>query len=89
MAGAPRLPRPHYGWLLAGLARQVTGLGMADLVRAELAEPLATEGLCIGRPPDGRPPPVRATHQLGPAHPSYPRVLWPGSATGRCLRSAN
>lgn len=40
-----------YGWLMSGLARAVTGRGMADLIRAELAEPLDTDGLHLGRPP--------------------------------------
>jgi CubicO group peptidase (beta-lactamase class C family) len=38
-----------YGWLVAGLARRVTGgRGLAELVRAEIAEPLGVEGLHIG-----------------------------------------
>jgi CubicO group peptidase (beta-lactamase class C family) len=39
-----------YGWLLAGLARRVTGSGMRDLVRSELAEVLDTNGLNVGAP---------------------------------------
>jgi CubicO group peptidase (beta-lactamase class C family) len=39
-----------YGWLVAGLVRRVTGLGLRDMVRAELAEPLGTDGLNIGAP---------------------------------------
>src|SRR3954453_7077594 len=38
-----------YGWLVAGLARRVTGgRGLAELVRTEVAEPLGVEGLHIG-----------------------------------------
>ena len=38
-----------YGWLVAGLARRVTGgRGLAELVRAEIAEPLGVKGLHIG-----------------------------------------
>src|SRR3954451_8234864 len=38
-----------YGWLIAGLARRVTGgRGLAELVRTEVAEPLGVEGLHIG-----------------------------------------
>jgi CubicO group peptidase (beta-lactamase class C family) len=38
-----------YGWLVAGLARRVTGgRGLAELVRSEVAEPLGVEGLHIG-----------------------------------------
>lgn len=44
-----------YGWLLSGLARAVTGLGMRELFRTELAEPLGTDGLHLGRPPAGAP----------------------------------
>lgn len=71
--GHPGYHAITYGWLVAGLARRVTGLGMADLVRTELAEPLGTVGLCIGMPPDGlrrfappigRTPPVRPTPPL-------------------------
>ena len=40
-----------YGWLLSGLARAVTGKGMRQLIREELAEPLDTDGLHLGRPP--------------------------------------
>ena len=41
-----------YGWLLAGLCRAVTGRGLADLVGREVAAPLGTDGLFIGRPAD-------------------------------------
>jgi CubicO group peptidase (beta-lactamase class C family) len=51
--GHPGYHALTYGWLLAGLARKITGLGMAELVRLELAEPLGTNGLCIGMPTDG------------------------------------
>ncbi len=40
-----------YGWLMSGLARAVTGKGMRELFRQELAEPLGTDGLHLGRPP--------------------------------------
>lgn len=42
-----------YGWLLSGLARAVTGIGMRDLFRLEVAEPLDTDGVHLGRPPVG------------------------------------
>jgi CubicO group peptidase (beta-lactamase class C family) len=55
--GGPGRPAYHaltYGWLVAGLARRVTGKGMAELVRTEIAEPLGLDGgLSIGAPPDG------------------------------------
>ncbi|WP_102144404.1 serine hydrolase domain-containing protein [Mycobacterium hubeiense] len=44
-----------YGWLLAGLARAVTGKSMRELFRLELAAPLGTDGLHLGRPPAGAP----------------------------------
>jgi CubicO group peptidase (beta-lactamase class C family) len=44
-----------YGWLLSGLARAVTGKGMRQLIREELAEPLGTDGLHLGRPPASAP----------------------------------
>jgi len=71
--GHPGYHAITYGWLLSGLARRITGLGMADLVRGELAEPLETDGLCIGMPADGlsrlapsigRTPPVQRTPRL-------------------------
>jgi CubicO group peptidase (beta-lactamase class C family) len=44
-----------YGWLMSGLARAVTGKGMRELFREELAEPLGTDGLHLGRPPADAP----------------------------------
>jgi CubicO group peptidase (beta-lactamase class C family) len=44
-----------YGWLLSGLARAVTGKGMRELIRQEVARPLNTDGLHLGRPPEGAP----------------------------------
>ena len=44
-----------YGWLLSGLARAVTGKGMRELIRGEVACPLDTDGLHLGRPPEGSP----------------------------------
>ena len=59
LAAAPAswlLGRPAYhaftfGWLLSGLARSVTGTGMRELIRSEVAAPLNTDGLHLGRPP--------------------------------------
>lgn len=53
-----------YGWLVSGLARAVTGQGMRELFRTELAEPLRTDGLHLGRPPVGAP--TRAAQILAP-----------------------
>lgn len=43
-----------YGWLLAGLARRITGRGLADLARTEVAEPLGLDGMHIGVPAHAR-----------------------------------
>ncbi len=44
-----------YGWLLAGLARRVTGRSMAELFASEVAAPLGIErGLHLGAPAEGR-----------------------------------
>ena len=43
-----------YGWLVAGLARRVTGRGLADLARTEVTEPLGLRGLHIGVPDEAR-----------------------------------
>ena len=40
---------------MSGLARAVTGQGMRALIREELAEPLGTDGMHLGRPPAGAP----------------------------------
>lgn len=43
-----------YGWLIAGLARRITGQGLADLARTEVVEPLGLDGLHIGVPEEAR-----------------------------------
>lgn len=53
--GKPAYHALTYGWLMAGLARAVTGIGMRELFRSELAAPLNTDGLHLGRPPAGAP----------------------------------
>ncbi len=50
-----------FGWLMSGLARAVTGKDMRVLVRKELAEPLDTDGMHLGRPPAGSPTRVAET----------------------------
>src|SRR3984893_14231778 len=49
--GKPAYHALTYGWLMSGLARAVTGQGMRELIRRELAEPLGTDGMHLGRPP--------------------------------------
>ncbi|MGV0792286.1 esterase/beta-lactamase LipL [Mycolicibacterium sp. XJ1819] len=62
--GRPAYHALTYGWLMSGLGRAVTGKGMRDLIREELAEPLNTDGLYLGRPPAGAP--TRAAQILAP-----------------------
>lgn len=51
LRGKPAYHALTYGWLMSGLARAVTGKGMRELIRTELAQPLNTDGLHLGRPP--------------------------------------
>ncbi|MBJ7338423.1 serine hydrolase domain-containing protein [Mycolicibacterium sp.] len=51
LKGRPSYHALTYGWLMSGLARAVTGYGMRELFRSELAEPLGTDGIHLGRPP--------------------------------------
>jgi CubicO group peptidase (beta-lactamase class C family) len=51
LRGKPAYHALTYGWLISGLARAVTGKGMRQLIRDELAAPLNTDGLHLGRPP--------------------------------------
>jgi CubicO group peptidase (beta-lactamase class C family) len=53
--GWPAYHALTYGWILSGLARAVTGMGMRELIRVEVAQPLNTDGLHLGRPPAGSP----------------------------------
>jgi CubicO group peptidase (beta-lactamase class C family) len=53
--GRPAYHALTYGWLMSGLARAVTGRGMRELFRSELAEPLDVDGIHLGRPPVGAP----------------------------------
>ena len=53
--GWPAYHALTYGWILSGLARAVTGKGMRELIRVEVAQPLNTDGLHLGRPPAGSP----------------------------------
>ena len=55
LRGKPSYHALTYGWLVSGLARAVTGKGMRELIRDELAEPLDTDGLHLGRPPASAP----------------------------------
>jgi CubicO group peptidase (beta-lactamase class C family) len=62
--GKPAYHALTYGWLMSGLGRAITGKGMRDLIREELAEPLNTDGLHLGRPAAHAP--TRAAQILAP-----------------------
>ncbi len=53
LQGVPAYHALTFGWLVAGLARAVTGCGMAELFRTEVAEPLGIDGIHLGRPAAG------------------------------------
>ncbi|MFC4374415.1 serine hydrolase domain-containing protein [Nocardia halotolerans] len=50
LLGVPAYHALTYGWLLAGLARAVTGRGMGELIRTEVTDPLGIDGIHLGRP---------------------------------------
>lgn len=54
-SGKPAYHALTFGWLMSGLARAVTGEGMRELIRRELAAPLNIDGLHLGRPPADAP----------------------------------
>ena len=55
LRGRPAYHALTYGWLISGLARSVTGRGMRELFRTELAQPLGVDGIHLGRPPVSAP----------------------------------
>ncbi|HEX6714727.1 MAG TPA: serine hydrolase domain-containing protein [Thermoleophilaceae bacterium] len=68
-----------YGWLVAGLARRITGKGLAELARIEVTEPLGITGLHIGVPDEARElvaePVGAALRQVGSVT-DYAQPLW-------------
>jgi CubicO group peptidase (beta-lactamase class C family) len=64
--GAPAYHAITYGWLLAGLARAITGLGMEELVISEISEPLGLDGLHFGTPAVGAERMAPGLGTLGP-----------------------
>src|SRR6188472_669245 len=55
LRGYPAYHALTFGWLVSGLCRAVTGIGMRELIRNEVARPLNTDGVHLGRPPAGSP----------------------------------
>ena len=80
-----------YGWLVAGLARRVTGRGLGDLARSEVTEPLGIRGLHIGVPDEARElvaePVGAALRQLGSTA-DRTSPLWTRSRAGRTRLNA-
>ena len=68
-----------YGWLTSGLARAITGKGMRELFRSEIAKTLNTDGLHLGRPRPMRRR-SRADH-VPPDDPGQPAVRSSGTQT--------
>ena len=77
-----------YGWILAGIARRVSGRGLAELARTEITEPLGIAGMHIGVPDEAREfvaePVGAALRQLG----STAEVLAPAWTRSRRTRTA-
>jgi CubicO group peptidase (beta-lactamase class C family) len=68
-----------YGWLLSGLARRITGVGLAKLARSEVTEPLGITGMHIGVPDEAREfvaEPVGAALRHFGAGADFTRPLW-------------
>jgi CubicO group peptidase (beta-lactamase class C family) len=57
-----------FGWLLAGLVKQVTGKSLREAVDEELARPLGLDGFWIGAP-------VQERHRVAELFPPLPRML--------------
>ncbi len=57
-----------FGWLIAGLLKQVTGKGLRELVEEELATPLGLDGCWIGAP-------VEERHRVAELFPPMPKAL--------------
>jgi CubicO group peptidase (beta-lactamase class C family) len=62
LRGIPAYHALTYGWLAAGIARSVTGKGMGELYRTEIAEPLRLRGLYLGAPPADARTPLAGPH---------------------------
>jgi CubicO group peptidase (beta-lactamase class C family) len=82
LLGQPAYHALTYGWLMSGLARAVTGKDMRVLFREELAEPLGTDGIHLGRPPVDSP--TRAAEIIMPQDMAASRLI-----TGAVQKLAN
>jgi CubicO group peptidase (beta-lactamase class C family) len=71
--GIPTYHALTYGWLISGLTRAITGMGMRELYRREIAEPLGLTGLYLGCPPIGAP--VEVAELVG-SHLSFVGTRW-------------
>ena len=90
LRGLPAYHALTYGWLVSGLCRAVTGMGMRELIRDEVARPLNTDGVHLGRPPAGSPTKVAQIliPQNARPNPVFDFVAPQGgrSAVLRCVR---
>ena len=55
-----------YGWLVGEIVRRVTGRPLAEVIEAEVAQPLGLDGLYLGCPPSER-------HRVAPLEPMKAR----------------
>jgi CubicO group peptidase (beta-lactamase class C family) len=65
-----------FGWLLAGLVKAVTGMGLREAVAIELAKPLDLDGFWIGAPTAER-------HRVAELFPPMPKALGLDRIAGR------
>jgi CubicO group peptidase (beta-lactamase class C family) len=69
-----------FGWLLAGLVKQVTGQGLREAVEVELAKPLGVDGLWIGAPSS-------EWHRVAQLFPPMPKAFALDRVGGRIERT--
>lgn len=86
LRGTPIYHALTIGWLMAGLARAITGRDMTELFRTEIAEPLGTDGIHLGRPPATAP--TRPADLVGSMKTLADRTI-PGPATALAFRLPN
>lgn len=66
LRGWPAYHALTFGWLVSGVCRAVTGMGMRELIREEVARPLNVDGIHLGRPPADSP--TKVAQILIPQH---------------------